>query len=147
MIKKRSEKAGFPPGTLIHIGEKKAEEPKITIIDYDETHFQEKEIKKIEECLPFKDKSTVTWINVDGLHKIEILEKLGECYGLHPLVLEDILNTDQRPKMEDYGEYIYVVLKMLDYNDKDKEIITEQISLVLAPQFCLFISGKGGGCF
>ena len=63
MIKKRSEKAGFPPGTLVHIGEKKAEEPKITIIDYDETQFQEKEIKKIEECLPFKDKSTVTWIN------------------------------------------------------------------------------------
>jgi magnesium transporter len=147
MIKKRSEKAGFPPGTLVHIGEKKAEEPKITVIDYDEMQFQEKEIKKIEEFLPFKDKSTVTWINVDGLHKIEILEKLGECYGLHPLVLEDILNTDQRPKMEDYGEYIYIVLKMLDCNDKSKEIITEQISLVLGPNFVFSFQEREGDVF
>jgi magnesium transporter len=106
-IKKRSKKAGLPPGTLVHIGEKKAETLKITIMDYDEAHFQEKEIKTIEECFLFKDKPTVTWINIDGLHQVEILEKLGECYGLHPLVLEDIPNTDQRPKMEDYGEYIY----------------------------------------
>jgi magnesium transporter len=147
MIKKRSEKAGFPPGTLIHIGEKKTEEPKITIIDYDETQFQEKEIKKIEECLLFKDKSTVTWINVDGLHKIEILEKLGECYRLHPLVLEDILNTDQRPKMEDYGEYLYIVLRTLNYNDKNKEIITEQISLVLGPNFVFSFQEREGNVF
>ncbi len=147
MIKKRSEKAGFPPGTLVHIGEEKAKEPKITLIDYDETQFEEKEIKKIEECLHFKDTSTVTWIHVDGLHKVEILEKLGECYGLHPLVLEDILNTDQRPKMEDYGEYIYVVLKRLDYNDKSKEIITEQISLVLGPNFVFSFTEWGGDVF
>ena len=116
LIKKRSEKAGLPPGSLVHIGEEKTQESKITIMDYDETHFQEKEIKTIEECLLFKDMPTVTWINIDGLHQVEILEKLGECYGFHPLVLEDILNTDQRPKMEDYGEYIYIVLRMLNYN-------------------------------
>src|SRR4030042_2101163 len=121
-IKKRSKKAGLPPGTLVHIGEKKAEVSKITIMDYDESHFQEKEVKTIEECFIFKDKPTVTWINVDGLHQVEILEKLGECYGLHPLVLEEILNTDQRPKMEDYGEYLYIVLRDLDYSDKSSEI-------------------------
>jgi len=147
LIKKRSKKAGLPPGTLVHIGEKKAETPKITIMDYDEAHFQEKEIKTIEECFLFKDKPTVTWINIDGLHEVEILEKLGECYGLHPLVLEDILNTDQRPKMEDYGEYLYIVLRMLNYNDNSSEIESEQISLVLGPNFVFSFQEREGDTF
>jgi magnesium transporter len=147
LIKKRSKKAGLPPGTLIHIGEKKSEIPKITIMDYDEVHFQEKEVKTIEECFLFKDKPTVTWINIDGLHQVEILEKLGECYGFHPLVLEDILNTDQRPKVEDYGEYIYIVLKMLDQNNKSNEILTEQISLILGPNFVISFQEREGDVF
>ena len=147
LIKKRSRKAGLPPGTLIHIGEKKTEELKITVIDYEETHFEEREVKRVEECFVFKDKPTVTWMNVDGLHQVEILEKLGECYGLHPLVLEDILNTDQRPKMEDYGEYIYIVLKALDYNDKSNEIGTEQISLILGSNFVFSFQEREGDTF
>jgi magnesium transporter len=147
LIKKRSKKAGLPPGTLVHIGEKKAETPKITIMDYDETHFQEKEIKTIEECFLFKDTPTVTWINIDSLHQVEILEKLGECYGFHPLVLEDILNTDQRPKMEDYGEYLYIVLRILNYNDKSGEIESEQISLILGPNFIISFQEKEGTFF
>jgi magnesium transporter len=147
LIKKRSKKAGFPPGTLVHIGEKKTETLRITIMDYEEASSQEREIKTIEECLLFKDKPTVTWINIDGLHQIEILEKLGECYGLHPLVLEDILNTDQRPKMEDYGDYIYIVLKMLDQGNKSNEIVTEQISLILGPNFVFSFQEKEGDVF
>jgi magnesium transporter len=147
LIKKRSKKAGLPPGTLVHIGEKKADTPKITIMDYDGTHFQEKEIKTIEECFLFKDTPTVTWINIDGLHRVEILEKLGECYGFHPLVLEDILNTDQRPKVEDYGEYIYIVLKMLDQSNKSNEILTEQISLILGPSFVISFQEREGDVF
>jgi len=100
LTKKRSKKIGLPPGALIHIGEGKAAVPRITIIDYDEIRFEEKEVRSVEECFPFRDKPTVTWINVDGVHQIEIIEKLGHCFGLHPLVMEDILNTDQRPKME-----------------------------------------------
>lgn len=147
LIKKRSKKAGLPPGSLVHIGEKKVEEVKITIIDYDETHFQEKEAKSIEECFTFKDKPTTTWINVEGIHQVEILEKLGECYGFHPLILEDILNTDQRPKMEDFGEYIYVVLKML-YPNNNSEVVTEQISLILGPNFVIsFQEGIKGDVF
>jgi magnesium transporter len=147
LFKRRSKKAGLPPGTLVHIGEKKIEESKITVLDYDEVHFQEKEIKRIEECFLFKDSPTVTWINIDGLHQVEILEKLGECYGFHPLVLEDILNTDQRPKMEDYGEYLYIVLRMLNYDDKSSEIETEQISLILGPNFVFSFQEKEGDVF
>jgi magnesium transporter len=147
LIKKRSKKAGLPPGTLVHIGEKKSETPKIIIMDYDELNFQEKEIKTIEECFVLKDKPTITWMNVDGLHQVEILERLGECYGLHPLVLEDILNTDQRPKMEDYGDYIYIVLKMLDQSNKGNEIVMEQISLILGPNFVFSFQEKEGDVF
>ena len=147
LTKKRSEKAGLPPGTLIHIGEKKSEIPKITIMDYGEAHFQEKETKTIEECFLFKDTPTVTWINIDGLHQVEILEKLGECYGFHPLVLEDILNTDQRPKIEDYGEYLYIVLKMLDQSNQSNEILTEQISLILGPSFVISFQESEGDVF
>src|SRR4030065_1093905 len=136
LIKKRSKKAGLPPGTLVHIGERRAKDLKITLIDYDEIHFQEREIEKIEECFVFRDLQTVTWINVDGLHQVEILEKLGECYGFHPLMLEDILNTDQRPKMEDYGDYIYIVLKMLIPADgRPGEFVSEEISIVLGEDF------------
>jgi magnesium transporter len=147
LIKGRSKKAGLPPGALIHIGAKKTQVPKITIIDYDETNFQERETKAIEECFLFREKPSVTWINVDGLHQIEILEKLGECYKLHPLVLEDILNTDQRPKMEDYGEYLYIVLRMLHDKNKGNQIESEQVSLVLGPNFVFSFQESGGDVF
>ena len=147
VIKKRSRKAGLSPGTLIHIGEKKAETLKITVMDYDEAHFQEKEINTVEECFAFKNTPGVTWINIDGLHQIEILEKLGECYGFHPLVLEDILNTDQRPKMEDYGDYLYIVLRVLNYNGKSSQIETEQVSLILGPNFVFSFQESQGDAF
>ena len=117
-LKKTSKKAGLPPGTLVHIGERKTEEVRITVTDYDETQFQQVVVKTVEECFPVKDKPTVTWINIDGLHDVKIIEKLGSHFGLHPLLLEDILNTEQRPKMEDFGDYIFLVAKMLNYDDK-----------------------------
>jgi magnesium transporter len=148
LIKKRSKKAGLPPGTLIHIGEKKVEVPKITIFDYDDQHVEEREVKTIEECFVFKDKPTVTWINVEGVHQVEVIERLGGCYGFHPLVMEDILNTDQRPKMEIYGNYIYIVFKMLYGRDKNHSIETEQVSLILGSNFVIsFQEGREGDVF
>jgi magnesium transporter len=146
-MKQRSNKAGLPPGALVHIGEKKSEKTKITLLDYDELHFQEEELKTFAECLLLKDKPTVTWINVDGIHQVEVLEKLGDFYGLHPLVLEDILNTDQRPKMEDHGDYIYIVLKMLSNKNQSQEIVTEQISLILGPNFVFSFQEREGDVF
>ncbi|MBE0515870.1 MAG: magnesium/cobalt transporter CorA [Methanophagales archaeon] len=147
LIKRRSKKSGLPPGTLIHIGEKKAEKVRISIIDYDETHFQEKEAKTVEECFPFKDKPTVTWINIDGLHDVEIIEKIGKHFGLHPLLLEDILNTEQRPKMEDFESYIFIVLKMLYYEEEAHEIEAEQVSLILGSNFVLSFQEREGDVF
>jgi magnesium transporter len=146
-IKKRSKKAGLPPGTLVHIGERKTEKIKITIMDYDETQFQVRETETLEECYPFKDRPTIIWINIDGIHEIETLEKLGDCFGLHPLTLEDILNTDQRPKIEDYGEYIFIVLKMLYPDDDTGEILSEQVSLVLGKNFVISFQEREGDIF
>ncbi|MBI4847058.1 MAG: magnesium/cobalt transporter CorA [Nitrospirae bacterium] len=148
LIKQRSKKSGLPPGTLVHIGEKKTGKTKITVLDYDELHYQEKDLDNVDECVQFKDKPTVTWINVDSVHQTETLEKIGECYGLHPLALEDILNTDQRPKIEDYNDYLYIVLRMLYYNETKSEITTEQISLVAGPNFVIsFQEGIEGDVF
>jgi len=147
LTKKRSAKIGLPPGTLIHIGERKTEKVRIRILDYDEAQFEEKEAKTIEECFPFKDKSTITWINIDGIHQVEIIEKLGNYFGLHPLLLEDILNTEQRPKMEDYGDYIFIVLKMLYLGEANNEIEAEQVSLILGSNFVISFQERGRDVF
>jgi len=146
-IKKASKKAGLPPGTLVHIGEKKTERTRITIIDYDEAQFQEKEAKTIEECFPFKDKPTVTWINIDGIHEVDIVEKIGKHFGMHPLILEDIVNTGQRPKMEDFDDYIFVVLKMLYYDERESRIKAEQVSLILGSNFVISFQEQAGDVF
>lgn len=142
-LKKRSEKAGLPPGSLVHIGDRLTEKTKITVFDYNETHLQEKEIKTVGECRQFKDSPTVAWIHIEGIHDTQILEELGAVFGLHPLTLEDILNTDQRPKMEDFCEYIYIVLKTFyNHADENNETTSEQISIILGPTFVISFQEK-----
>jgi len=133
---KRSSKTGLVPGSLIHVGSQYAEKSKITIMRYNETFFEEKEIGTIKDFHIEKDKKEVIWINVDGLQDVKIFEDIGEVFGLHPLVLEDILNTDQRPKMEDYGGYIYLVLKNF-YEPKGENLRSDQVSIVLGKDFVL----------
>ena len=146
-IKRHSKKAGLPPGTLVHVGERKTETVRITLIDYDEQSFQEKQAANIEECFKFKQTPTVTWINIDGLHDIDIIEKLGRNYELHPLILEDILNTGQRPKYEDYEKYIFIVLRMLSYSEQNGSIQSEQVSLVLGQNFVISFQEAVGDVF
>ncbi len=147
LIKRRSKKAGLVPGVLVHIGEKKTEKVRIRLIDYDESVFQEKEFEKIEECFPFKNKPTITWINIDGLHDTLLIEKLGKCFDLHPLILEDILNTGQRPKIEDFEKYIFIVVKMIYYDETENETKIEQVSLILGQNFVISFQEKIGDVF
>lgn len=144
-FKKMSKKAGLPPGTLVAEAAKDAAPVKITVIDYDETSYEEKELEEVTDCRLLREKPTVTWVNVDGVHGVDVLEELGGCFGLHPLVLEDIANTDQRPKTEDFAEYLFVVLKMLDY-DGD-EIGTEQVSVVFGPDYVLSFQERESDVF
>ena len=145
--KRRIHTAGLPPGTLVHVGDKKAESVKITVIDYDESSFEQKDITNIEECYPFKNKPTVSWINVDGIHEVEIIEKIGKNYGIHPLLLEDVLNTEQRPKIEDFDDYLFLVLKMLSFDEERRGVNTEQVSLILGPNYVISFQEREGDVF
>lgn len=144
VMKRRAKKAGMPPGSLVYLGDKPDATTKITLFDYVDGHLTEREIIQTDECAPYKDSDTVTWINVDGIQNIGVVEKIGKQYDLHPLVMEDILNTDQRPKVEDHDGYLYVVLKMLSYNEAEQEIAIEQLSLVLGEKFVLSFQDKPG---
>ena len=133
MVGDSSATAGLPPGSLVHVGERKSPQPEITIADYDAQHYTERVAESIDECRPFRDTPTVTWINVAGIHDIEALRTLAECYHIHPLVMEDILNTHERPKFEEFENYLFIVVKMLGYEAATKEVVAEQVSLIVGP--------------
>ena len=145
--KKMSKTARLIPGALVYVGEKKTEKVRITIIDYNETQFQEKEVKTIEECFPFKETPTVTWINIDGIHDVALIEKVGKRFDLHPLVLEDILNTEQRPKYEDFESHVFIVLKMSMFDENKNDISSEQVSLLLGANFVISFQETEGDVF
>ena len=109
--------------------------------------MEEKEVKEIDDAFLFKDDKRITWINIEGLQKISIIEKIGNHFNLHPLVLEDIANTGQRPKMEDYTDYLFVVLNMLQYSEEDKEIKREQVSLILGSNWVISFQETEGDVF
>ncbi len=106
---KISKKSGLPPGSLIYVGDKNGKTViTVSVLDYDADNIEEVEIFDIEECAAFRDKPTITWINIFGIHDTQIIEKIGRIFEIHPLVLEDILNTSHRPKIEVFGPNIEV---------------------------------------
>jgi len=143
--KRRSAKAGLPPGSLIHIGERHAEQARITLFEYDETHLTERDINTLEGTpLPAPDSQAVTWVHIDGLHDASILEQAGKIFGLHPLILEDIMNTEQRPKIEDRGDYLFIVLKLFHEADAGDILIPEQVSIALGTNWLISLQERKG---
>jgi magnesium transporter len=146
-IKRSSKKAGMSPGTLVHVGEQKIDRARISVMNYDQDRLEEKDLKRIEDSFVFKDTPPVTWINIDGLHDIELIEKVGAHFGIHSLTLEDIVNTGQRPKVDDFEDYIYLVLKMLKYDETTGHIASEQVSLILGPHYLISFQEAEGDVF
>jgi magnesium transporter len=147
-FKKKKSNVGLAPGTLVHVGEKKTDKVVIRVWIYNSEKLIEKELQTIEECKAFKGQPGMNlWINVDGLDRVEIVEKLGSYFGVHPLTLEDVLNTGQRPKMEDYDSYIYAVLKMMIFDEKKEEIILDQVSIILGSNYILSFQEREGDAF
>ncbi len=124
----------------------RVEQSRVTIIDYDEAQFQEEEAHSIEDCAPFRYKPTVTWIKVDGIHA-DTVEKLGKIFDIHPLIVEDIVSSQQRPKMEDFGDYIFIVLKMFYFDEANNEVTAEQFSLIFSQNFVITFEESGGDVF
>ncbi len=147
IVKSRLQTIGLPPGSLVHIGDKKRDTTVITQIEYGEDTFRQNNIstKNLAEIKQSEGKAL--WLNIEGLHETEVLAQIGEKFGLHPLVMEDILNTDQRPKIEFSQNYMYICVKMLSYDRKLGEFDIEQISLVLGKNFVISFCEKDTDIF
>jgi len=145
LVQKRSKKTGLPPGTLVHIGERKSEKVTVTVFRYGTTSCEELHVEQIDQLSPPADESVI-WINVGGVHKVEMVEMLGKQFSLHPLLLEDVMNTDQRPKLDDYEAYIFLVMKMLSLTDR-KDIAVEQVSFVLGKNYVISFQENGTDVF
>ena len=128
-------KASLPPGSMIHIGRRRVETPQISQIDYGPNHFECFTSITPEQCLPPAQAGIVRWINVQGLHDAELIEAIGRNFNLHPLLLEDVINTGQRPKLEDYADLLFIVLKGLSLTDDQPE--TDHLSLIVGSNFVI----------
>ena len=145
--RKTSSKVGLPPGSIIHVGEQKIERVKISLTEFDEKKVEACEIHSVEEIDPYTDTPQVTWVNVCGLHDTELIKQIGEKFSIHPLVLEDILNTETRPKIEVTDKYVFIAMKMLAYNTTKNEIETEQVSFILGDTFVFSFLEKSDNIF
>jgi magnesium transporter len=143
----KSKKTGLPPGTLVHTGDKKSEVSKINLFSYNELEIFEKNNVKIKDIVKAKhDTKTQEWINVLGVHDIQLIEELGQLFNLHPLLLEDIVSVHQRPKIDEYDNCLFVVVRML-FLDKNKELQSEQVSFVLTENTLLSFHENHDECF
>lgn len=145
--KKRSVKSGLPPGTLVHIGDKSDKTAHISVIGYSPDSVEERQFERIDLYLENPCDCAIVWVNVEGVHDIELIRAMGEKHAFHPLVLEDIVNTVQRPKIEDYGDYLFIVLKMM-HQAEGGDFSSEQLSIILGPDYLFtFQEGIKGDSF
>ena len=138
---------GTAPGTLRAPDPSEAGPVRVTVIDYGPDHLDEREIQSVEELADYRDTPTVTWINVEGLSDVPFLEGLGKLFEFHPLALEDVLNFGQRPKLEDYGKYHFLVMKSLRLGEDKDELETEQISFFLSGNYVITLQEVPGDSF
>ena len=145
--KYRKKKKHLSPGTAVFTGEQKVDEIKITIFNYDEHHFEERKIENLSELESLKRNAKTLWINVEGLHDVELVEKICGIFEVHSLVLEDILNVNHSPKIEEHDSYLFLILKMIDY-DKTNDVPTiEQVSMIFGENYVITFQENVGDVF
>ena len=147
LIKKLSAASGMAPGTIVHIGVERSEKIKITVFTYNEAEYSLKEFSNVDEVVAVGDENNVTWINIDGVHDTQLVEKLGKKFNIHPLALEDLVDTGQRPKYEDFGDYLFVVMKMLYHSRGNNGITSEQVSLIVGHNYVISFQEIEGDVF
>jgi len=146
-VRRAVKRPGSPPGTLIHTGVHRVERVRIRYLDYDADQLSEAEVEDVQKCFPLKDSPTVSWINIDGLHDVELVRGVGERFGWHPLLLEDIVGVGQRSKVEEYDGYLYIVLPMLSWDAQRRDVVTEQLSLVVGERYVFTFQERFGDVF
>ena len=142
-----SRKSGLAPGTPVYVGERAGEPIRILLMNYTEADLTEKTLSTIEEGLGELRPASVTWINIDGVHDVGLVEKAGKRFGLHPLTLEDIVHPGQRPKFEEYDSYLFMVLRMLQYSAESASIASEQVSFILCQNVLITFQEAVGDVF
>jgi magnesium transporter len=144
-INRQKSQAGKPPGTLVHIGDRKTEEARITLISYDQTDQSSKTVTDLSALKKKGGRNEVRWINVDGLHDVELVRDAGEIFGIHPLLLEDVLNTSGRVKIDAMGDHILIVLRMFSLGPDGIE--SEQVSFLLGDNTLISFQERPGDVF
>lgn len=134
---KRSIKTGMPPGSLIHVGSRKTENVSITVLEYDENDLRRITVDDPHDLVYYRDSDKTSWVNIDGLHDTKLLGAVGSVFGLHPLVIEDMLNTEERPKIEDYGDYTFIAVKQLFIDENTGELDTDHQNIILGKGFVI----------
>ena len=146
---KRKNKKGMSPGSLVFTGEKKVEKINISVFDYEADNYEEKtltedEVNKLSE---FKVKKSVSWLNICGIHNTELIGKIGKIFNIHPLVLEDILNVSHNTKIDEFDDYIFIITKMINYDENENLLNIEQVSFVLGKNYLITFQEKEGDVF
>jgi magnesium transporter len=144
LVRRRATRPGAPPGTLVPTGLPRIEKVRIQVLEYGADGFRDREVEKCSDALPFQDPPAITWLNVEGIHDVELVRELGERVGLHPLVLEDIVSVGQRPKIEEHPGYLFVVLPMLSFESGSNNVFEEQLSIVLGANYVFTFQERAG---
>lgn len=137
MLSQRDSKVGLPPGTVVHTGERRTEEVRIYVMEFDEGDMREYKADSMDDCVPSLKESATKWVHVNGVHDVAIIKQIGEYYNLHPLILEDIPSTQQRPRIEELSSGVYIVLRAFNLGNEKHRILSEQVSIVLGERFVL----------
>jgi magnesium transporter len=138
---------GAAPGTLVFIGEQQMDEVEVSLIDYTELELKEGRVDRVEDTFDHLDSQDVTWVNIGGLHDVEAIRTLGDHLDLHPLLLEDVVNTTQRPKFEEYDEHLFLTMKMITFDQEEHHTTIEHVSIVLGRDYVLSFQEKVGDVF
>lgn len=152
-VRPRTQKVGQMPGEVTFVGKAPSEPPHLSVIDYDAHDLAAYEPADARALHPLRDSPTTTWINLEGLHDTDLIKDIGEHFGLHPLVLEDIANTGQRPKVEafngsdEHARYLFVIVKMLTYSEEHQALHSEQVSLTAGPGWLISFQERSGDVF
>jgi magnesium transporter len=147
LLRNRSNAVGLAPGAVVFSGQVKAESIRMRVIDFDLENLEESQIYDIEDAFRLRDSKSLSWLNIDGLHDVDLINRLGMHFNIHPLVLEDIVHPGQRPKLEDHGDYLYIVVRMLYYDEVAHRLLSEQLSLIVGPTYVLSFQERHGDVF
>lgn len=131
-VEKKSDKSGMVPGSLVYVGNQSpSTKVQIELIEYDEENSKRVSIDNILDCTSTLTNRSISWVNIDGVHDVELIRTVGDFFNIHPLITEDILNTTQRPKVEITDEYIFATLKMIVFDENEETFTKDQLSIIL----------------